>query len=86
MIRCCVRRLGERSMSAAVKITRTDHDAPALRALAGKTRDTAQSRRLLALAMVLDGASREEAARQAGMDRQTLRIGCPATMQPGWTA
>ncbi len=32
----------------------------------------AQSRRLLALAMVLDGGSRLEAARQAGMDRQTL--------------
>jgi transposase len=37
------------------------------------SRDTAQSRRLLAIAMVLDGSSREEAARQAGMDRQTLR-------------
>ncbi|MEJ0049462.1 MAG: IS630 family transposase [Rhodospirillales bacterium] len=32
-----------------------------------------QSRRLLAIAMVLDGSSREDAARQAGMDRQTLR-------------
>jgi hypothetical protein len=29
--------------------------------------------RLLGLANVLDGMSREQAARQAGMDRQTLR-------------
>ena len=28
---------------------------------------------MLALALVLEGASREEAARAAGMDRQTLR-------------
>ena len=32
-----------------------------------------QSRRLLALAIVLDGGTRLEAARQTGMDRQTLR-------------
>jgi transposase len=41
--------------------------------LSAKTRDAAQSRRLLAIAMVLDGISHEEAARQAAMDRQTLR-------------
>lgn len=60
-------------MSAAVKITRMDHTAVELRAFAAKSRDAAQSRRLLAIAMLLDGASRLEAARQAGMDRQTLR-------------
>jgi len=60
-------------MAAAVKITRMDHTAADLRELAVKSRDTVQSRRLLALAMVLDGSSREDAARQAGMDRQTLR-------------
>src|SRR4051812_14303270 len=31
------------------------------------------SRRMLALALVLEGHSRAEAARHAGMDRQTLR-------------
>jgi transposase len=41
--------------------------------LAVKSRDAAQSRRLLAIALVLDGSSRENAARQTGMDRQTLR-------------
>jgi transposase len=60
-------------MGAAVTITQTDHAAADLRAFAAKCRDTAQSRRLLAIAMVLDGSSRLEAARQTGMDRQTLR-------------
>ena len=32
-----------------------------------------QARRLLAIALILDGASRAEAARSTGMDRQTLR-------------
>ncbi len=35
--------------------------------------DSRVCRRLLAIAMALEGSSREEAARQAGMDRQTLR-------------
>ena len=60
-------------MSAAVKVTRMDHTAVELRALAAKRREAAQSRRLLAIAMVLEGVSREDAARRAGMDRQTLR-------------
>jgi transposase len=60
-------------MAAAVKLTRMDHTAPGLRDLAVRSRDSAQSRRLLALAMILEGHSRENAARQAGMDRQTLR-------------
>jgi transposase len=60
-------------MGVAVKITRRDWTAGGLRSLAAKTRDAAQSRRLLSIAMVLDGASRADAAEQAGMDRQTLR-------------
>jgi transposase len=60
-------------MSAAVKITQTEHTAAELRGFAARSRDTAQSRRLLAIAMVLDAATRLEAARQTGMDRQTLR-------------
>ena len=42
-------------MSAAVKITRMDHTPSELRGLAAKTRDVAQSRRLLAIAMVREG-------------------------------
>jgi hypothetical protein len=60
-------------LSAAVKITQTEHTAAELRGFAARSWDTAQSRRLLAIAMVLDRARRLEAARQTGMDRQTLR-------------
>lgn len=60
-------------MSAAVKVTRLDHTPAELRGLAARSRDAAQSRRLLAIAMVLEGCCRLDAARQAGMDRQTLR-------------
>ena len=60
-------------MGKALGITRTDHTGATLRALAGKCRDGAQVRRLLALAMVLDGHPRSVAASSNGMDRQTLR-------------
>ena len=60
-------------MSAAVKITRMDHTASALRGFAAKSPDGGQVRRLLALALILEGHRREEAAALAGMDRQTLR-------------
>ena len=60
-------------MGKAVAITRTDHTAAALRRLAARSDDVDQARRLLAIAMILDGATRADAARQAGMDRQTLR-------------
>ena len=59
-------------MSAAIRI-RQDFDAAALRRLATTVKDAGQVRRLLALAAVYDGQSREEAARIGGMDRQTLR-------------
>ncbi len=59
-------------MGTALKIIRTDHTSGTLRALAGKCRDGAQVRRMLALAMVLDGCPRSEAAASNGMDRQTL--------------
>src|SRR3954465_7564406 len=55
-----------------VAITRKELGAVELRREARRCRDTAASRRMLALALVLEGASREEAARAAGMDRQTL--------------
>jgi len=60
-------------MGAALRITRADHTASELRSLAGKCRDGAQVRRLLALAQVLEGCPRTEAAARNGMDRQTLR-------------
>ncbi|MGH7042229.1 MAG: helix-turn-helix domain-containing protein, partial [Acetobacteraceae bacterium] len=58
---------------AAVKITRTGHTASALRVFAAKSGDGAQVRRLLALALILEGHSQEAAAERSGMGRQTLR-------------
>ncbi len=59
-------------MGAAVPI-RTDIEAAELRRLARREADGRVAARLLGLANVLDGMSREVAARAAGMDRQTLR-------------
>ena len=41
--------------------------------MAKRAKDAAQARRLLAIEAVLDGASRDDAAKIGGMDRQTLR-------------
>ena len=57
---------------ALVAVTRDDLDSAGLRAAAG-TSDAKQARRLLALALVLDGHPRLFAAQAGGMDRQTLR-------------
>ena len=48
-------------MGSAVKL-RTDYSAGALRRLATGSKDANQSRRLLSLAAVMDGMSREDAA------------------------
>src|SRR3954447_9742860 len=56
-----------------VGITRRELGAGELRREAGRCRDARAARRMLALALVLEGGSREAAARAAGMDRQTLR-------------
>jgi transposase len=60
-------------MGKPLAITRTEHSADELRAFASKSRDGGQVRRLLALALILDGHTRTEAAERTGMDRQTLR-------------
>ncbi len=59
-------------MSAAIPVTRMDCSASQLRGFASKCGDGAQVRRLLAIALVLDGRSRAEATELNGMDRQTL--------------
>jgi transposase len=56
-----------------VAITRLELSAGDLRQEAKRCRDAAAARRMLALTLVLEGHGREEAARYAGMDRQTLR-------------
>ena len=60
-------------MAVGVAITRMDLDVAGLRRAAAQSRDADAARRMLALALVLDGFSRTEAAKQCGMDRQTLR-------------
>jgi len=52
---------------------RSDFDAAAVRALARRTKDGPQARRLLTLAAVYDGASRTEAARIGGVGLQIVR-------------
>jgi transposase len=60
-------------MGAPLEVTRTDYTAEALRGLSSRCSDGEQVRRILAIAMVLDGWDRTQAAEFNGMDRQTLR-------------
>jgi transposase len=59
-------------MPSAVRL-REDYLAEELRALARRSKNVNQSRRLLSLAAVRDGMDRGAAAKIGGMDRQTLR-------------
>ena len=59
-------------MGAAVQIL-GDFSASWFRDQAKRSKDGNQARRLLALAAIVDGESREVAAKIGGMDRQTLR-------------
>ena len=59
-------------MSIPVSL-RGDFTASQLRALARKTKDGPQARRLLALAAIYDGATRTEAARIGGVTLQIIR-------------
>src|ERR1700724_1546286 len=52
---------------------RADFDAPRLRTIARGTKDAAQTRRLLALAAVYDGARRSDAAALGGERLQIVR-------------
>ena len=60
-------------MRAGVSITRRDLTASELHKAASGEKDGAAARRILALALVLDGVDRKTAAATCGMDRQTLR-------------
>ncbi|MGH9807239.1 MAG: IS630 family transposase [Terriglobia bacterium] len=60
-------------MGAVVTLTRLDMTASQLRSAAKRAKDGSAARRMLALAMVFDGADRKTAAETCGMDRQTLR-------------
>jgi len=57
----------------AVEVTRRDLSAAELRRQAARSQDADAARRMLAIALVLNGHSRADAAATCGMDRQTLR-------------
>lgn len=59
-------------MSAPIPL-RPDYDGSGLRALARRSRDADQTRRLLALASIYDGGSRSAAARLGGVGLQIVR-------------
>lgn len=56
----------------AVQVTRLDIPAKELRVAAGASQDANAARRMLAIALVLEGCDRKRAAETCGMDRQTL--------------
>ena len=56
-----------------VTIIRRDRSAADLRQAAARTQDAKVARRMLAIALVLEGSSRTAAAQSCAMDRQTLR-------------
>lgn len=60
-------------MGQPIGITRDELSASELRGLAGRTSDGSVVRRVLAVALVMEGHSRTEAAEWNGMTRQTLR-------------
>jgi len=60
-------------MSGAVLVTRLDLSAGELRKLSKKEKNPLIVRRMLAIALVLEGADRQSAAKACGMERQTLR-------------
>jgi transposase len=58
---------------AGIVVSRMDLTAADLRRASGKTKDVRAARRMLAIALVLEGVDRATAAKSCGMDRQTLR-------------
>ena len=66
--------VAKRSRTAVtVKITPLELTPSDLRREAARTKEADAARRMLAIALLLKGHGREQAARQSGMDRQTLR-------------
>ena len=70
-------------MSAAIAITRRDLTAGELRAGAARSREAQASRRMLAIALVLEGVDRKSAAETAGWIGRRCGTGYTATMRRG---
>jgi len=64
---------GEDAMGASGLAIRDDVPAAELRRLSVREADRAKARRMMAIANALEGMTRAEAARLAGMERQALR-------------
>lgn len=58
---------------AVIEITRKDLTAKELRVASAKSPNARAARRMLAIALVIEGKDRKTAAETCGMDRQTLR-------------
>jgi hypothetical protein len=69
-------------MSKAVEATRAELSAGELRELAAKTGDGDVVRRLLAIALILEGHSREDAVQPDGSP-DAARLGAPAITMKG---
>jgi hypothetical protein len=70
-------------MGRPIEITRLEHSATALRELAARTHDGAVVRRLLGIALILEGHRREEAARLIDRRCATGLIATTQTVWPG---
>ena len=69
----------------AIEMTRQDLRVSRLRAAeAARTSDAKQARRILAIAMGLDGHARRLAAPACGIDRQTRAALCIAPISLAW--
>jgi len=64
---------GEDGMAAALEIRRDLYSSVELRSCARRERSPRPATRMLAIAKALEGLTRAEAARLAGMERQALR-------------
>ena len=56
-------------MAGAIAITRGEMTAAELRSASGKAKSARVARRMLAIALVLEGADRKTAAESCGIDR-----------------
>lgn len=79
-------------MGKAIEL-RGDYDGAALRRLGRQSQDSDQTRRLLALAVIYDGASRSAAAKHGGVTLQIIRdwvlrfnADGPAGLKNRWSA
>ena len=77
---------GDKGKAMTLVVSRLDLTPAELREAAARTQDAKASRRMVAIALVLDGWSREAAAEACAMDRQTLRDWVHLTMLSGWMA